>query len=297
VSSSSRGRVALSVVAVVLVVAAAGCGTASPGRGSSTGGGAPGGPSAPRHWLLSTAAVRLLGQAGMTPQQLGTVFDTPGTFLIRGGATGADTEPAWHSQWTLTFPSVAALSGALNGPRLDPRARAVIYDNEQWAMTPPAEQHDPARAEAQAAALAHAHHLQLIATPATNLARVLAPGQPVEPAYLRLGIAGDAARYADVIDIQAQGSETNTAAFAGFVTAAAAQARAANPHVIVLAGISTNPTGHQVSAEQMRAAITATAGTVDGYWLNIPAGGPSCPRCGQPQPQVAVAALHALYPI
>ena len=279
---------------MVLAVAAAGCGTASP-PGGSPGSAAPGGPP-PRHWLLSTAAVRLLGQAGMTPQQLASVFDTPGTFLIRGGATGADTEPAWHSQWTLTFPSVAALSGALNGPRLDPRARAVIYDNEQWAMTPPAEQHDPARAEAQDAALAHAHHLQLIATPATNLARVLAPGQPVEPAYLRLGIAGDAARYADVIDIQAQGSETNTAAFAGFVTAAAAQARAANPHVIVLAGISTNPTGHQVSAEQMRAAITATAGTVDGYWLNIPAGGPSCPRCGQPQPQVAVAALHALYP-
>jgi len=112
-----------------------------------------------------------------------------------------------------------------------------------------------------------------------------------------LGIAGDAARYADVIDIQAQGSETNTAAFAAFVTAAAAQARAANPHVIVLAGISTNPTGHQVSAAQMRAAITATAGTVDGYWLNIPAGGPSCPRCGQPQPQVVAAALHALYPV
>jgi len=47
------------------------------------------------------------------------------------------------------------------------------------------------------------------------------------------------------------------------------------------------------SAEVLR----RTASSVDGYWLNIPAGGPSCPRCGQPQPQVVAAALHALYPV
>ena len=33
------------------------------------------------------------------------------------------------------------------------------------------------------------------------------------------------------------------------------------------------------------------ANDVAGYWLNIPRGGAACPKCGEPQPQVAVELL------
>jgi hypothetical protein len=102
-----------------------------------------------------------------------------------------------------------------------------------------------------------------------------------------------------MIDIQAQGSEANLSRFTSFVKEAAAQARGANPHVIVLAGISTNPSGELVSGAQFTSFYNAVRADVNGYWLNIPAQGTACPKCGTPQPKVAArrpAALLARHP-
>ncbi|QIS11288.1 hypothetical protein [Nocardia arthritidis] len=105
---------------------------------------------------------------------------------------------------------------------------------------------------------------------------------------LRYRVTVGAAASADVIDIQAQGSEADTAKFADFVRQAAAQARQRNPRVVVLAGLSTNPSGQRVTTDQLQQAVAATRSFVDGYWLDIPAVGTACPRCGTPQPEVAV---------
>ena len=75
---------------------------------------------------------------------------------------------------------------------------------------------------------------------------------------------------------------------------AAAQARAANPRVAILAGLSTNPPGAEVTTGQLAAAIRVTRGTVDGYWLNIPGRGPRCPTCNSPRPDVGRAALRGV---
>jgi len=56
-------------------------------------------------------------------------------------------------------------------------------------------------------------------------------------------------------------------AYAGFVAAAAAQARAANPGVVIYAGLSTQRVS---SAAQLLQDYEATRTVVDGYWLNIP---------------------------
>ncbi|MVU77410.1 hypothetical protein GPX89_09135 [Nocardia sp. ET3-3] len=63
---------------------------------------------------------------------------------------------------------------------------------------------------------------------------------------------------------------------------------------MVLAGLSTNPSGQTVTADQVHAALDATRSFVDGYWLNIPQAGTACPRCGTAQPQVAVTLLRQL---
>ncbi|WP_225731407.1 MULTISPECIES: hypothetical protein [unclassified Nocardia] len=251
-----------------------GCGTAA--------------PSARRpRWLISTTALDLLAGAGLRPDERTALFDTPDTYLIHGADASTGYGNAVRTQ---TFTSAETLRGALDHG-IDPAVRAVLYDNENWSLTPSDEQRHPADATARAAAAAHAHQLPLIATPATDLTRVLAPGEPSYPAYLRLGIA---AASADVIDIQAQGSEADTAKFADFVRRAAAQARQRNPHVVVLAGLSTNPSGQRVTTDQLRQAVAATRSFVDGYWLNIPAEGTACPRCGTPRPEVAVPLLREL---
>src|SRR5579859_328076 len=110
--------------------------------------------------------------------------------------------------------------------------------------------------------------------------------------FLDLGIAAAVASAADVIELQAQSLERDAALYSSFVRAAADQARAANPHVHVLAGLSTNPPGDPVISWQLIEAVRATRTIVDGYWLNIPGRGPRCPTCNPPQPRVGIDLLR-----
>ncbi|MGH8280448.1 MAG: hypothetical protein ACRETQ_12935 [Gammaproteobacteria bacterium] len=216
-------------------------------------------------------------------------FDSPCTFLVAGHRLQADYRN-WVATSTQSSPSLAGVARIVENPS----TAAVIYDPEAWPMTPPAEQTDPARAVCQAEAMAHAHHKLLIATPAVDLLRFVAPqsqrrlrGRGHSRRYREFeqtGLAGSIARCADVYEIQAQGSEMDTAKFRQFVLAEARQARQANPRVVILAGISTNPSGQRVTAQQLYAAVQSVRRSVSGYWLNIPAGGKYCPRCGEPQP-------------
>jgi hypothetical protein len=203
----------------------------------------------------------------------------------------------WRCTPTATFTSYPAVKQALEEGQVPADVKAIIYDNESWKFTPAEEQHDLDRFEKLVADVIHRFGRTFIATPAADLVPVLSPsvqkgGRYDE--YLRLGIAKSAARFADVYEIQAQGSEDNLELYTRFVKGAAAQARAANPKVLVFAGLSTNPSGKKVTAQHLYDAVQATRAFVDGYWLNIPAGGAYCPRCGEAQPQVAVELLRLL---
>jgi hypothetical protein len=253
---------------------------------------APAAPAPPR-WIITQTAVRLLGPAGLTGAQLQTLFGNDRTYLT-GGLT-SPAPPVSGALRTVSFDSYRVMERQLAGSHLPAGTTAVIYDNEHWRFTPADEQRDPAKYEELAAKLAHAHHLLFISAPAVDLTAVLASRQSDHyAAYLRLGLAASAARYADVIDIQAQGSETSLGTFTSFVQAAAAQARKANRHVIVLVGLSTNPSGQHVSSAQFTAAYNAVRADANGYWLNIPSHGAACPDCGTPQPKVAVPLLEML---
>lgn len=220
-------------------------------------------------------------------------FDSPCTFLVLGQHIAPDYRE-WHAARAHSAPNLEALQRAAD----DSTVSALLYDGEAWEMTPPEEQHDPAAAACHAASIAHAHGDILIATPAIDLMRILDPGEARGgrrfEAFTESGLAGRIARCADVYEIQAQGAERDTGKFRRFVEAEAKQARAANPQIVVLAGISTNPTGQRVTVEELFQAVQAVRGVVNGFWLNIPAGGKYCPTCGQPQPQVAVELLEKM---
>jgi hypothetical protein len=172
-----------------------------------------------------------------------------------------------------------------------------MYDSEDWALTPAAQQQDPATYYQRAADAAHAAGLLLIAAPATNLAYVLAPSAPRNQKYdqyLSLGIPAAAARYANVYLAQAQGLEADSSAYASFVQRAARQASDANPDVEILSGLSTNPSGVAQTASVMLDAAAASAPYIRGWWLNDPQAGPPCPKCTGPFPATIAGFLQGL---
>ena len=247
--------------------------------------------------MINLSAIGLLQTRignGITQNEIDQLFNNPNVYVIEG-TKGRSIEPL--AIGTRSFTDYKALEAAFNNGSIDSSVGAIIYDNEDWGLTPLDQQQHPAEFEQTAAQIVHQHHLIFIATPATNLVTVADPSAVNGSKFDRFiadGYAGDAARYADVYEIQSQGSEGNIAEFRTFVSEAAAQARKANPAVVILAGLSTNPQGQAVTGDQLYAAVQATRASVSGYWLNIPAGGTYCPKCGTPQPQVAVSLLDEL---
>jgi hypothetical protein len=245
----------------------------------------------PIRWLLNGSGVGAI----TSDAEASRALDNSRPFVMMGSHVGAIPR-AWHAVPFASFTSFRAMSSTLEGGALPRSTKGIMYDNEKWRFTPEEEQKDPARYEKFAADLVHAHGLLFLAAPAVDLVTGLAPGSDERryDSYLRLGIATIAARDADVFVIQAQGSERNIPYYAGFVGRAAAQARTANPKVIVLAGISTNPNGQRVTADQILGAIAATRDSVDGYWFNIPQPSEYCPRCNDFRPDIAVEVLRRL---
>jgi hypothetical protein len=244
-------------------------------------------------WLVPRYVVRAFGSDPVAA----ATFSGPHTFLIaRPGQTGGDGDDR-HAVLTVSYRSYADIERAF-AEGSAPRSGAILYDNEKWSFTPDDEKADPARYERLAAEVVHAHHLLFIATPAIALSAALDRGPgTVADKYLRLGMAGDAARDADVFDIQAQSLQYDTTAYAALVARAAAQARAANPHVVVVAGLTTgraHPDGSAPTADDLLRAVHATRGEVDGYWLNVPNAGPDCPQCSDFRPDIALDFLHRL---
>ena len=248
--------------------------------------------SRPIRWLFSPPGVAALAaDAGASQLLRGTQ-----PFVITTAGDRIAVPPGWNAVPLVSFKSIAEIRDALDRGSLPPSVKGIIYDNEKWRFTPEEEQRNPARFEKLGADLAHAHGLLFVTAPAVDLIAVLAPADRERryDAYLRLGLAADAARYADAIDIQAQSAEADTELYANFVRQAAAQARQANPKVTVLAGISTNPNGQHVTADDILRAIAATRDAVDGYWCNIPQPGAHCPNCNDFRPDIAIEVLRLL---
>jgi hypothetical protein len=242
----------------------------------------------PPAWLLTRWA---LGQVAADPAARAGLARARVCQLLGPGQQPLECVPA---EPVLICGSVTRLRQAIGCHGIPNGASAVLYDPEAWPFTPSQEQRDPAAATARAATLARRHGLRLMVAPALSLTRVLAPGDggPRWRRFLDLGVAAATARHADVFEVQAQSLARDTGSYAGFVRAAAAQARAAHPGIQVLAGLSTNPPGAPVTLGQLTDAVRATRHAVDGYWLNIPRPGRHCPTCNPPRPGLGVALLR-----
>ena len=248
-------------------------------------------PASGTIWMISGRSLeRLAAFPGTEP--LVQEFFASGSDSILVDGDGRSPILALPAQRAVSYASYQTLRR-----RLTPSGTAslVVLDLEHWPQTPAVEQRDPALYYRLAGELLHQDGLALVAAPSPNIvsARVAA-NWPSYTAFLASGLIGRIAKSADVFEVQAQGFERSTALYTDFVAAAADQARRANPHVTVIAGLSTNPDGRPVPAAQLYHDVRAARGHVDGFWLNIPARSPACPRCGTPHAGVAAKLLRRL---
>ena len=185
--------------------------------------------------------------------------------------------------------SLAAVKRIVGRSRAGGGFAAILLDIERWRFTPSGEAAHPVQTALQAASAAHRAGLGLVVAPALDLAH--GTRSPVQT-LLGADLYGRLARVADGVEVQAQGLERDPSAYRSFVLAAVAQMRSAHPGIPVWAGLSTNPTSGVPTLAMLLADIRAVDGVVQGFWLNVPAPGPFCPRCHASDPALADALLH-----
>ena len=264
---------ATAVSAVLVATLATACsgpgGQPAPAPASASAGSCHAGVSGAENWIMGSGELSAAQAVGASSVRYAVGSAHLFVLLLRGQTSRAGQEVA-------DFRSYAELKKMIRQGTIPPGIRWVMYDNEQWSLTPADEQADPVHYEQLFARLAHRQGYKVILAPAQDLVpgfdkNSFRAGQAVWPSYLSRGLAAASARAADIYEIQAQPYEMSVYrsqhAYADFVAAAAAQARAANPGVVIYAGLSTQRVS---SAAQLLQDYEATRNLVDGYWLNIP---------------------------
>lgn len=261
---------ALAVLVATLATACSGPGgQPAPAPAPASAGSCHAGVSGAENWIMGSGELSAAQAAGASSVRYAVGSAHLFVLLLRGQTSRAGQEVA-------DFRSYAELKKMIRQGTIAPGIRWVMYDNEQWSLTPADEQADPVRYEQLFARLAHRQGYKVILAPAQDLVpgfdkNSFRAGQAVWPSYLSMGLAAASARAADIYEIQAQPYEMSVYrsqhAYADFVAAAAAQARAANPGIVIYAGLSTQRVS---SAAQLLQDYEATRHLVNGYWLNIP---------------------------
>ena len=264
---------ATAVSAVLVATLATACsgpgGQPAPAPAPASAGSCHAGVSGAENWIMGSGELSAAQAAGASSVRYAVGSAHLFVLLLRGQTSTAGQEVA-------DFRSYAELKKMIRQGTIAPGIRWVMYDNEQWSLTPADEQADPVHYEQLFARLAHRQGYKVILAPAQDLVpgfdkNSFRAGQAVWPSYLSMGLAAASARAADIYEIQAQPYEMSVYrsqhAYADFVAAAAAQARAANPGVVIYAGLSTQRVS---SAAQLLQDYETTRNLVDGYWLNIP---------------------------
>jgi hypothetical protein len=227
-------------------------------------------------WMATPNTVQLLGDDPITR----VFLDRPSSYVLSGGWAAATPALGWASSSRF---EVAVAQG-----RVPQEVRTVMYDPESWSSTPIWERRHPTVAMRLFSQAAHAAGYRVVLTPHPGLVEVGGAdctrrhGESMAAAYLRCGIVGTAARWADVVEIQAQYLESDPAAYRGLVGAAAEQARAANPRVVVLSGLSTR---FASDPQVLLDAWDSVSDIVDGHYLSVPDG---------IHPEIADGFLHEL---
>ena len=215
-------------------------------------------------WVITRTNAELM--ESIDPELTAAFFDAPHTIAL-DGYHDAVAARGWAS--------LAAFEADLEADLVPDDVRVVMYDPEAWEHTPLAEQVDPVTAMAEFAKLAWSRDYLVLVTPHPGLVTVPGAACPkvedesVAAAFLRCRLPAAAAQSADIVDLQLQALQQNAERYREWTTAAAVQARQANPNVQVLAHLTTriapDPT-------VLYAAWRSVQPVVDGCYVGVPGG-------------------------
>lgn len=260
------------------------------------------------YWLINDGELSNVVKAGLSQTELNYYFNTPKTLLIVTG--NKLDQQLTNAQWVQPFTTLASIQAAFANNKINPKIKYILYDNEGWSLTPKSEQIAAISYAAQVEALVHQHNMTMIFTPATNLANIIggSTNKNKYNEFISLNLAGQSAKVADIVDIQAQQAEgTVPDEFQVFASTALEQAKQASSSHLVFIGIGTQNcgttcsagsrtvTGADILADYQSLNPTKQGYRPDGYWFNIPGPGTKCVNCGTPDPSAAVDFLNALY--
>ena len=244
------------------------------------------GPAAPPmtisglRWMVSQANFDRL--AGAAPGLAGELLSSSELVVVRTRPGQRPGDPALTTDLPLgavpaeLFKSYEHFAEQVRDRAIAAGVRVVVYDPESWPATPLRERLDPMRYLALFARTARAHGYRAVLAPGRDLtltkggACAKRQGERVGEAYVRCGIPRSAAD-APVFVIQAAPQELDLPALRELVAASARQARAANPHVVLIATISTAPGGVPASPAAIRRAAETMRPYVQGFMLNMTA--------------------------
>ena len=221
-------------------------------------------------WMMAASSAQHLEGSPAYPLAL----DQPDVSL-QGSAplSGSPVPSGWTSLPEERWTSEAQFAADVAAGAIPSAIRLVHYDDENWAQTPLNEQQQPGLYMRLFCQLAHQHGWLCATGPGRDLCPLAYPSfhGTNSACYLANNLAGQAAAYADITDLQGQGVELDgTSAYAQFIGAAAAQAHAANPTVITLGNLSATPNGSPVTAAMLNADARAVyPSAVGGFYLTI----------------------------
>jgi hypothetical protein len=170
--------------------------------------------------IITRAGLRHLRHAGPHGRHAAQVlYNNPNAYIVL--KEGQTMPRGWQAKATILFPSYKDFKAAHEAGRIPRFVDAVVYDNEHWQQTPPDEKTHAVHYAKLFGELAQKLHLVFIAAPTQKW------------------FAADA-RFADIIDLQLQGREIHTRAYANAVKHDVRLAHHLNPGIDVVAQISSN---------------------------------------------------------
>jgi hypothetical protein len=233
-------------------------------------------------WYIGAPVLHQL--LAVDPTATTTVLDSPRTFVAVTKVSELPLIPAgWSVVPVQTFYDGDALVRAVTSGGIPPQVKGIVLDDERGNhdLTPVNEQADPIPYEQRAAQAVRSKGLLFL-----DVGNAPPPGTSGRSAA-GPSFSPHAAQFADAVDEQIQLVEADLPVYVQRARLQSAAFRATNPRVIILAGVTAVLRAGPATPDEMVAAVQATRGFVDGYWIN-------CPSCTSAQAAVAAGFLHRM---
>jgi len=232
--------------------------------------------SSKHYWIISASAINELA---INPVALSKLQNSTIYVPLRSSSVLVAQTKSLNIIPTETFTNESTLAQAIASHKIIKGTKAILYDNEPWPLTPKAQQLNPKLYYQIASNITTQAGYTFIASPVSI----------IDPR-----IDAQIAPEINVLDIQSQYDQTIPTVYADHVLPIAISAHKANPKLIVLSGLSTNPPAGIPTARQLVNDADAVKNQVQGFWLNIPSKGKACPKCHIAQPQIGIQFLSEL---